>query len=278
MMNTWHADADLLDRYTSGEIDDAQAYSIEAHLLACGHCRSALAGHAHADMLVRAWAGVVDTLDAPRTGVVERGLLSLGVRDHVARLLAATPSLSLSWFAAEAIALGFAVIAANAAATNGRGDLGLLLFLVVAALLPVGGVAAAYGPGVDPTYEVAQSSPMRSYRLLLIRSTAVLVSTVALAAVAALALPALDWHAAAWLLPSLGLTLATLALSTWVRPLVAAGIVAVAWVFVAIAATYDRADRLVVFHGGGQIALLVLAAVSVVALARRRETFEQGAV
>jgi len=278
MTNTWHAGADLLDRYASGEIDDARAYSLEAHLLACGDCRSALAGRAEADLLERAWAGVADALDAPSPSVVERGLLALGVREHVARLLAATPSLSLSWFAAEAIGLGFALIAANAQPMDGRGDLGLLLFLVVAALLPVVGVAAAYGPGVDPTYEVAQSSPMRGYRLLMIRSTAVLASSVALAAVAALALPTLDWRAAAWMLPSLGLTLAALALSTWVRPLVASGIVTLAWVFVAIVATFDSADRLVAFHEAGQIVFLVLIAVSVLALARRRETFEQGAV
>jgi hypothetical protein len=276
MTTMWHADADLLTRYATGSIDDAQAYSLEAHLIACGTCRSSLVERAEPSVLDRAWAGVVEALDAPRPGIVERVLLSLGVRDHVSRLLAATPSLSLSWFAAEAIALGFAVIAANAAAADARGDLGLLLFLVVAALLPVGGVAVAYGPGVDPTYEVAQSSPMRSYRLLLIRSTAVLVSTVVFASVAALALPALDWSAAAWLLPSLGMTLATLALSTWVRPLVAAGAVALAWVFMAIVATFDRTDQLVVFHRGGQIAFLVLAAVSVLALARRREAIEQG--
>jgi hypothetical protein len=276
MMNTWHADAELLDRYTSGAIDDAQAYSIEAHLLSCDNCRSALAGRADAAMLRRAWVGVVDALDTPRPGVVERGLLSHGVHDHVARLLAATPSLSLSWFAAEAIALGFAVVAASAGTTDGRSDLGLLLFLVVAALLPVGGVAAAYGPGVDPTYEVALSSPMRSYRLLLIRSTAVLASSVVLSAVAALALPAFDWRAVAWVLPSLALTLATLALSTWVRPLVAAGGVVLGWVFVSILSAYDHADRLVIFHASGQIACLVLVAVSVLALASRREALEQG--
>lgn len=278
MTTTWHADADLLAGYADGSIDDARAYSLEAHLLVCGTCRSSLVVRAEPNILDRAWAGVVDALDAPRRGIVERGLVSLGVRDHVARLLAATPSLSLSWFAAEAIALGFAVIAANAATADGRGDLGLLLFLVVAALLPVGGVAAAFGPGVDPTYELGLSSPLHSYRLLLIRSTAVLASTVALASVAALALPALDWHAAAWLLPSLALTLATLALSTWVRPLVAAGSITLAWVFVSIVAAYDRADRLFVFHEGGQIAFLVLVALSVLALARRREAFEQGAV
>jgi anti-sigma factor RsiW len=278
MTNTWHADTELLDRYASGTIDDAQASSIEAHLLACRACRSGLRGRVRTETLERAWAGVVDVMDTPRPGIVERGLRSLGVPDHVARLLAATPSLSLSWFAAEAIALGFAVIAADAATTDGRYDLGLLVFLVVAALLPVGGVAVAYGPGVDPTFEVAQSSPMRSYRLLLIRSTAVLVSSAVLAAAAALALPALDWRAMAWVLPSLGLTLATLALSTWLRPLVAAGGVTLAWIFASFLAASDPADRLVVFRGGGQIAFLVLVAVSVLALASRREALEQGVV
>jgi Putative zinc-finger len=278
MTTTWHADADLLAEYADGSIDDARAYSLEAHLLTCGTCRSSLVARAESNSLDEAWAGIVDALDDPRRGIVERGLVSLGVRDHVARLLAATPSLSLSWFAAEAIALGFAVVAANAANADGRGDLGLLLFLVVAALLPVGGVAAAFGPRVDPTYEIGLSSPFQSSRLLLIRSTAVLASTFALASVAALALPALDWHAAAWLLPSLASTLATLALSTWVRPLVAAGSVALAWVFVLIVSAFDRADRLFVFHRGGQIVFLFLVALSVLALARRRETFEQGAV
>jgi hypothetical protein len=112
----------------------------------------------------------------------------------------------------------------------------------------------------------------------MIRSTAVLASSAVLATVAAFALPTFDWRAAAWILPSLGLTLAVLALSTWVRPLVASGIVALAWIFVAIVATFDSADPLVAFHEAGQIVFLVLVAVSVLALARRHETFEQGAV
>jgi hypothetical protein len=38
----------------------------------------------------------------------------------------------------------------------------MLLFLVMAALLPVAGVAAAYGPGVDPAYDVGRASPCRA--------------------------------------------------------------------------------------------------------------------
>ncbi len=276
-MTTWHADTSLLTAYSGGTIDDARAYSLEAHILACETCRTALATTADRGRLDRMWAEIAEAVDVPRPDIVERTLLRLGVREHVARLLTATPSLRLSWFAAEAITLGFAVLSADAASGGRREDLALLLFLMVAALLPVAGVAAAYGPGMDPTYEVGLSAPMRSFRLLLIRAAAVLGASAVLAGVAALALPQIDWTAAAWLLPSLGLTLATLALSTYVRPLVAAGAVSFVWIFLSVVATFHRDDRLIVFRGGGQIAFLLIIAASALVLARRREAFEGGA-
>lgn len=98
-----------------------------------------------------------------------------------------------------------------------------------------------------------------------------------LTSAAAVALPGFYWIAAAWLLPSLGLALATLTLSTYVRPLLAAGAVTFVWILVALAATYGRHDPLTVFRGGGQIAFLLVAAVSVVVFTRRREALERGA-
>ena len=276
MTTTWHADPGLLARYASGELDDARAYSLEAHLLSCDTCRSGVAAFADADRLEGMWAEVDDALDAPAPGVVERALVRIGVRQHVARLLAATPSLRLSWFAAEAVALAFAVTAANAAVTARGRELGLFLFLVVAALLPVGGVAAAYGPGFDPTYEVGLASPMRSSRLLLIRATAVLGTSTVLTGVAALALPSLDWRAAAWTLPSVALVLGSLALGTRLRPLVASGTVTFVWIATAIIAAYHRTDRFAMFRGGGQAVFLVVIALSALVLARRGEAFEQG--
>lgn len=275
-MTTWHADTTLLSTYASGDLDEARAYSLEAHLLACDRCRAGVAGVSDREQLDRMWAEVTEAHDAPGMGVVERGLVRLGVRDHVARLLAATPSLRLSWFGAEALALGFAVLAANAAVTEGGRELGMFLFLVVAALLPVGGVAAAYGPGLDPTYEVSLASPMRSFGLLMTRAAAVLGTSTVLAGLAALALPGLDWAAVAWLLPSLGLTFASLALATRLRPLVAAGSVTFVWVTVSLVAAYRSDDRFVIFRGGGQAAFLVVITLSAIVIARRREAFEQG--
>ena len=80
-----------------------------------------------------------------------------------------------------------------------------MLFLLVAPLLPLAGVAAAYGPLVDPAYELALAAPLGSLRLLLLRAVAVVaVDDAARRWPRALALPGLDWTAAAWLLPSLG--------------------------------------------------------------------------
>jgi len=73
-------------------------------------------------------------------GRVERTIVRAGVKEHVARLLAATPSLRLSWFCAGTVAIMFTSWVAQ------TGQRGLLFFLIVAPLLPVAGVAAAYGP------------------------------------------------------------------------------------------------------------------------------------
>ena len=146
---------------------------------------------------------------APRCAAPRRGrgrLVRLGVPEHLARLLGATPALRASWLLGCALVLAFAAWAATR-----RAD-GLVVFLMLAPLLPVAGVAAAFGPDVDPSYEIGLAAPMRSFGLLLLRALAVLVTTTVMAGIAALALPGLQPSAAAWLLPSLGLTLASIAL------------------------------------------------------------------
>src|SRR5439155_2321493 len=192
----WHADHEIVTRYADGDLDEARAFSLEAHLLSCGDCRALLSPLADRGAIERTWMEIEEAVDAPRPGPVERVLLRLGLTDHVSRLLAATPSLRVSWLGAVAVALGFAALAA-------QGDhAGLVVFLAMSPLVPVAGVAAAFGPGVDPTYEIGVAAPVRSFRLLLIRSTAVLAASLVLIGLVALALPRLDWTAAAWLLPA----------------------------------------------------------------------------
>ena len=274
MSATWHADPAMLELYAAEDLDDVRASSLEAHFLACGHCREALAPMVPAQQLDAIWHGIETTLVSPQPGVVERTLLRLGVHEHVARLLSATPSLRLSWFLAEGFALvSAALVAENTAGTRAGGP-SLFLFLVLAALAPMAGVAAAFGPGVDPAHESEIASPMRSDRLLFIRATAVLAASIAIGALASIALPGMDRTVALWLLPALALTLATLAVGTWLAPIVAACVVGLGWVAFAAAVSIASTDPLAPFHATGQIVFMLAIIASGLVLAQRRSAYE----
>ena len=267
---SWHATHHLLRAYARGEADHPSASSLEAHVINCATCRQALVALADGERLERVWGEIRNTVDAPRRGPLETLIVRLGVSDHRARLLAATPSLSASWLIAVALSLGFAALAAQ------QGQRGLLVFLVVAALLPLAGVAAAYGPGIDPTYEIGVVAPMSGFHLVLVRAAAVLAGTAVLAGLAALTLPHVGWMAAAWLVPSLALTVLSLAFATVVPPLVAAGSVGLVWTAIVAVSARVADDRLVAFGPRAQIGLLVLAAASGLVLAHRRDSFDLG--
>jgi hypothetical protein len=268
-MNT-HVEPELLAAYAGGEVDGAHAYSIEAHVVDCADCQAAVGRLVAPARVQRVWGDIEDRLDAPHVGPVEAVLGRLGVPDHLARLLAATPSLSMSWLSAVALVLAFAVTGAH------EGEQGLLMFLCVAALLPLAGVAAAFGRGLDPTFEVALAAPFSNVRLLLLRTAAVLLTTVTLAGLAALALPGVGWTAAAWLLPSLGLTVVSLALATYIAPLSAFATVATTWVAIVGITAIDSGDRLAAFDGRAQLAFLVLASCGAIVLALRQDHLELG--
>ena len=266
---TWHVQTELLARYVSGEIEEAQAFSIEAHLPSCAHCREQIAALVDDRLLARSWEAIEDRLDEPRRGPVEAGLMRLGMREHVARLLGATPALRLSWLLSCALVLAFAVWAAS------QRDAGLYWFLVLAPLLPLAGVAAAYGPDVDPTYEVGLAAPLGGFALLLLRTAAVLVTTTVMVSIAALALPGLHGSAAAWLLPSLGLTLAGLALATRMSALAACGSLGVAWLLAGGIGWRLAHEPLDVFGPPAQLACVVVASLAVLVLVRNADDFER---
>jgi hypothetical protein len=140
--------------------------------------------------------------------------------------VAATPTFRVPWLLAVA---GVLLLAAWAAQVDERF---LLMFLVVAPLGPLAGVAVAFAGGLDPTREIGLAAPYSGLRLLLIRTASVLAITVPIVAAAGLALPGSHWLAAAWLLPTAGLTCAALALTARMTPVVAVGAVATAWVLV----------------------------------------------
>ena len=265
---TWHASDLMLDGYAEGSLDPARASSLEAHLVNCASCRKRVAPLSDERRVERVWADIQREMDMPQPGTIEALLSRMGLSDHVARLLAVTPSLSFSWLGALALTLTFAVVAAH------QIPRGSLFFVLLAPLLPVVGVAAAYGPAIDPTHEIGLASPMSSFRVLLIRATAVLLTTLALVGLFGLGLPGFGWTAAAWLLPGLALTLTSLALATWVPPLWAASLVSVCWIGGLVLAERVSGPTLTALQAPAQIAFVVIAILAALILMTRRRTFE----
>jgi hypothetical protein len=180
-----------------------------------------------------------------------------------------TPSLRPSWILAVAASLAFAVLAGRLV---GGGN---VPFLVIAPLVPVLGVAAAFARPIDPLWEIGVATPTGGFRLTMIRAAAVIAASIVPTALATLGLPELGWIAVAWLLPALGLTLLTLALSPGAATPVVAGVVAAAWAVGVVIAGRVAVDPLAAFEARGQVLLATIAVASVIVVLRRRDTFER---
>jgi hypothetical protein len=267
---SWHVDEPILDRYASGTLGGPAVYSVEAHLLTCSRCRGELSTRVDESRLDRIWLSVRDRVDVPRARIVERLLVRVGVPAHVVRLLMATPSLRPSWVVSVAVSLAFAVLADRLVGA------GALPFLVLAPLGPVVGIAAAFARPIDPMWEIGASTPFGGFRLTIIRAAAVLAISVALAGLAALGLPDPGWTLVAWLLPSLGLTGLTLALSTTSAGMpTVAGAVAATWSVGVVLVERLAEPQLAVFDTRGQVVLAMIAVASIVVVAARRDAFER---
>jgi len=225
-MTTWHADPDVLARYASAQVDRTVAASIEVHLMKCELCREQLGGRMEPTRLDAIFAEVIDHVDRPPARLTERLLARIGVPADLARLLVLTPLMRASWLVSVLGVTSFALLAAHA-----RGD-GAVVFLMLAPLAPVAGIAAAFGRRLDEAYEVAVAAAYSMTRLLMARAVAVLTTT-ALAGIVASPLVPTGGGAVSswtWLLPSLLLAIVTVALAEHVDPLIAAGGVALVWV------------------------------------------------
>lgn len=179
---------------------------------------------------------------------MESLLVRIGVADHTARLLAATPVLRRSWLGAVVALLVMTVLVTNSL-KNAESP---TLFLGLAPLLPLGGVALSYGPKFDPTYEMAVVAPLHGFRLLMIRTVAVLVAGLVLNGLATLALPEYGLRALGWLLPALALTTTGLALIPRLGPVLAPSLVGGGWVVFLLVAYNPHGGTLAPFTPAGQ--------------------------
>ncbi|MFD6797701.1 zf-HC2 domain-containing protein [Streptomyces cyaneofuscatus] len=147
---------------------------------------------------------------------------------------AAGPALRGAWLVAlVVVALGAVALSYGA----GLGASVRPLLLVTAPVLPLAGVALSYGLHADPLYEIATSTPSGGLRLLLTRAAAVLTVSVPALTLAGAVLPVAAGGpgAAAWLLPGLALTVAALALGSFVGGRRGAAAVGAAWLAFVVA-------------------------------------------
>ncbi|MFD8426294.1 zf-HC2 domain-containing protein [Streptomyces coelicoflavus] len=271
--HTWHVDEDDLRAYARGELAAPALWSTDAHLTACAACRGTLAGVSDTAALDAGWERLDAELDAPRPGRFERLLTWCGAGDGTARLLAATPVLRRSWFGALTAVLLVTFLVAVAAGAADRPT----LFLACAPLLPLVSVALAYGPVLDPTHEMAVVSPMHGFRLLMIRTVAVLVVALGVGGLASLALPGFGPAALAWLLPGLALTTTGLTLTPRLGPVAAPSVLVGAWAAVLLAADAARASTdgpLAPFTAAGQGVSGLVAALGAGLLFLLRDRFD----
>lgn len=254
-MTGWHASDELVTRYGDGSLPEPDAWSLEKHLEACGRCAARVSRavrETSAGMVLAEVRGAVlgaapvsprPAAAAPRARIRSSRRLappSLGLRPTRV-LWAAGPAVRGAWLPAVLlVAFGAVVLAYGAGFTGAR-----TLLLAIAPVVPVAGVALSYGSHADPLHEIAASTPSAGLRLVLTRTIAVLAVSLPLLTLAGLLVPSSGAPgAAAWLLPGLALTLASLALAGWVGCRAATAVTGGGWLCAvlapALAAPGDR--------------------------------------
>ena len=217
------------------------------------------------------FAAIEAEIDAPKPGLLARVLLRLGVSEDTVPLVTATPALRRSWIASVGLAMLFALTSAGS--NTGEGADRIVVFLTLAPLLPLAGVALAFGPKVDPTYEVALAAPIDGFRLFLIRAMTVLGgSTLGLLIMSAL-MPSGGLQRIAWLLPALATTSLAMALSTRFDPLMAAASVGAVWLLI-VTMSVSASSVADAFGPVMQVVSAAIASAGAIALGQRRRRLD----
>lgn len=267
---SWHVDLEVLHSYQAGMVDRVTAVSLEAHVTDCVDCRAAVA--TDDDWLERSWGAIAEWVEpGPRT-LTEKVLVWAGVPSHLARVIAVTPSLRPSWLLAVTLSLAFAAIASRLASQPGSLD----LFLMLAPLVPVAGVAVAYGRLGDPAHEITIASPMDPLHLMLIRTASVTGSALVSSLILDGVVPSTR-GTGLWILPALALTLATLALGTRLSMWIASAVSAGMWVMLVGVFLVRSDERLAaVFQTEGQLTFGLVAAAAALLLFLGRDEYRRG--
>jgi hypothetical protein len=160
----------------------------------------------HGVDLDRVWLGVAAQVWRRRPGLVERVAARLLRSPGLARALVTTPSLLLGWVVATIVVMAVGLVATL---TTGTPYVSLLAPAVAAA-----GVAYAYGPGTDPTWDLIETMAVSSRMILLVRAVAVFGLNAAVGLVASAASHTAATLTFGWLLPMAAVCALALAAAT----------------------------------------------------------------
>lgn len=268
---TWHIDQELMDRYQMGDVDRVLAASVEMHVTACVECRRLAV--AQPEAVETSWDRILDRVQSPEPNWLERTLIALGVPPTTGRLVAVSPAMRLSWFVAVALVLGFAAAMAYLMDPSTTA----IAFGSIAPVLPVAGVALAYGRLADPSFEIVASTPVDRFRLLLLRVLAVTVTTLALSLVVGLVLPDLGFFGL-WVLPALALTAVVLVVSSRIEMWKAAAAVIVGWGLLVVQAASSLAGREWLFGPDSQPVFGLVTLVAAIGVVLLKDSFNRGGV
>jgi hypothetical protein len=161
--------------------------------------------------LGRVWISVAAQVWRRQPGWLERTAGRLLRSPGLARALLTTPSLLLPW-----LLTSIAVLAAGAAATT---DSGQPLVALLAPAVAAAAIAYAYGPGMDPAWELSCSMAVSDRMVLLVRALTVFAVNAVLGLVAS-AVSASGAAAAVtfgWLIPMTAVCAFALAVATAAR-------------------------------------------------------------
>jgi hypothetical protein len=142
-------------------------------------------------------------------GLVERTARRLLRSPGLARALVTTPSLLLPWLIASV-----AVLTAGTVATIGTGK---PLVTLLAPAVAAAGIGYAYGPGIDPAWELSRSMAVSDRMVLLVRGLAVFGIDAGLGLAASAASARAVGITFGWLVPMTALCCLTLAVATLTR-------------------------------------------------------------
>jgi hypothetical protein len=159
--------------------------------------------------LGRVWVGVAAEVWRRRPGPVERLAGRLLHSAGLARVLVTTPSLLLGWIIATAVVLLAGVLATR--------ETGTPYVALLAPAVAGAGIAYAYGPGVDPAWELSRSVAVSDRLVLLVRALAVFGLNAVLGLVASAASGVALSVTLGWLIPMTSVCALALAAATAAR-------------------------------------------------------------